>query len=63
MKRAFVITVEVDSNVDDTTIAEDIFDSVADSGYDVVTVNPHGGDAPTVSVEGLTPPTDLGGLL
>lgn len=50
-KRSFIITVENDGATD-LEVAEDIFDAVDSSGYDVFSVNPHGGTAPTITPTG-----------
>jgi anti-sigma-K factor RskA len=55
MKRAFVVTLELDTS-DDLTVAEDLAEIISDEGYDVVSVNPHGGDAATVTPEGPVVP-------
>lgn len=44
MKRAFVVTLEVDDNQPDAQLAIDILDDLVDAGYTVITVNPFGGE-------------------
>lgn len=49
MKRAFVVTLNLDSSDSDADSSEaaNISDALEDAGYNVVSVNPFGGDAPT----------------
>ena len=57
MNRAFVVLVELDDASDDTGVSQDIIDLLFDGGFDVISVNPHGGDAPTVTAIGEEAPS------
>lgn len=56
MKRAFVIVINIENTavVDDAFIAEEIMAELS-TEFDVVSVNPFGGDTPTITQSGPDP--------
>jgi hypothetical protein len=52
-QRAFVVTIaEEDDLIDDLEVAGDIQDILNDEGFTVLSVNPFGGDTPSISPTG-----------
>lgn len=51
-ERAYVVLLNQSDAISDVTVAQMLFDTLADEGFDIISINPHGGDAPTISVDG-----------
>lgn len=60
-QRAFVITLALDDDLSDQDIAEELADLVEEE-FSVISVNPFGGDAPTLGAGGIPKSDDLSGL-
>ena len=54
-QRAFVVTINTESETPDIDVAQDIMDAVEDAGYPVLSVNPFGGEESSTVTNKINP--------